>query len=115
MNKEALKRIFEFLENKAEHNAPFKWKILNNEPITEEDLNVKGDLNLRSSEINSLPEGLEVSGDLQVRNCKNLKSLPKGLKVGGDLYIYGTPINEIEDNDEILEMIKPGYIKGDIY
>ena len=135
MNKEALKRIFEFLENKAEHNAPFKWKILNNEPITEEDLNVKGDLNLRSSEINSLPEGLkvvgnlvlnwsnitslpeglEVGGDLQVRNCKNLKSLPKVLKVGGDLYIYGTPINEIEDNDEILEMIKPGYIKGDIY
>jgi len=36
------------------------------------------------------------------------------LKVGGDLLIFETPINEIEDNDEILEMIKPGFINGEI-
>ena len=193
MEKETLKRIFKFLEAKEGHNAPFRWKILNNEPITKEDLNVGGDLNLERIEITSLPEGLNVDGnlylyqsnitsipkglkvrglflgdskikslpedlevkgldlsgteitklpkglkvdcnlvlkqskieslpeglivgnDLNLRNCKNLKSLPKGLKVGGDLYIYGTPLNEIEDNDEIREMIKPGFIKGNIY
>jgi len=35
------------------------------------------------------------------------------LKVGGDLLIFGTPIAEF-DNDEIREMIKPGFIKGEI-
>jgi len=57
---------------------------------------------------------LVVKDDLVLRNCKNLKYLPKGLKVGGDLHIYGTPIAKFEDN-EIIEMIKPGFIKGDIY
>ena len=32
MKKEALKRIFDFLEEKGEHNAPLRWKILNNIP-----------------------------------------------------------------------------------
>jgi hypothetical protein len=198
MNKEALKKIFEFLEEKESKFAKSKgtllWKLAFNEPLTEKDLNikgglflhhsnitslpeglkvggdlnltytvkleslpsnldVKGDLNLHGSNITSLPEGLKVGGsldlsysnitslpeglkvggwldlshtdieflpkglkvvgDLDLRHTK-ISSLPKGLKVGGDLLIFGTPINEIEDNYEIREMIKPGFIKGEI-
>jgi hypothetical protein len=114
MEKETLKRIFDFLEGKGEHNAPFKWKILNNEPITKEDLNVKGDLDLRSFEINSLPDGLEVNGDLFLDSCKSIKDLPKGLKVGGDIIINRTQLIHYS-KDEIKEMIKPGFIKGKIF
>ena len=100
MNKEALKRIFDFLERKAEHNAPFKWKILNNEPITEEDWNVKGDLNLRSSEINSLPEGLKVGGDLELTGT-NITSLPKDLEFGGNLMLSNTKITSLQEGLEV--------------
>ena len=41
MEKEKLKRIFEFLEEKGEHNAPFLWKWENNIPLTKKDLNIK--------------------------------------------------------------------------
>ena len=34
MEKEALKRIFKFLEEKGENRAPLKWKLVNNEPLT---------------------------------------------------------------------------------
>ena len=53
MEKEKLKRIFEFLEEKREHRIPLKWKLINNEPLTKEDLNVKGDLDLSDLEITS--------------------------------------------------------------
>ena len=132
MKKETLKRIFNFLEEKEEHNAPFKWKILNNEPITKEDLNVKGDLILTYSDIELLPEGLNVRGDLDLFGSE-LTSLPKGLKVGayldirytkitslpkglevGDFFMIGfTPIAKYSD-EELREMIKPGFIKGQI-
>jgi len=36
------------------------------------------------------------------------------LKVGGTLYIYKSPLKEYTD-DELREMIKPGFIEGDIY
>ena len=58
MEKEKLKRIFEFLKDKEQQNAPFLWKWENNIPLTEEDLNVKGNLDLRHTKITSLPEGL---------------------------------------------------------
>ena len=57
MQKEQLKRIFDFLEDKEQQNPPLKWKLINNIPLTEEELNVKGDLDLYE--------------------CKSLTSLPK--------------------------------------
>jgi len=36
------------------------------------------------------------------------------LKVGGILYIDESPLKEYTD-DELREMIKPGFIEGDIY
>ena len=49
MKKEALKRIFEFLEEKEEHNPPFLWKWKNEIPLTEKDLDIEGDLDLTYS------------------------------------------------------------------
>ena len=153
MNKEALKRIFDFLERKAEHNAPFKWKILNNEPIIEEDLNVKGGLDLSRTKIETLPEGLKVGGHLDLSQTQitslpkglevggylslldlnitslpkglkvggdltlrglNITSLPKGLEVGGNLFIVYSPLKKYTD-DQLREMIYPGFIKGKIW
>ena len=114
MKKETLKRIFKFLEEKEEHKAPFIWKLENNIPLTEEELNVKGNLNLAHSEISFLPEGLKVRGNLSLYSCKNIKSLPKGLEVNGFLIIGFAKITKYTD-DEIREMIKPGFIEGEIY
>ena len=137
MEKKALKRIFAFLEKKEskshENKGTFLWKIIFNEPLTNEDLNVKGDLYLRDSKIpslpkglkvggdldlgwtkiTSLPEGLEVGGYLDIRDTK-ITSLPKGLEVGGNLYIYRTPLKKYTD-EQIREMIKSGFIKGRIF
>ena len=99
MKKETLKRIFNFLEEKEEHNAPFKWKILNNEPITKEDLNVGGDLNLERTEITSLPEGLNVDGNLYLYQS-NITSLPKGLKVRG-LFLGDSKIKSLPEDLEV--------------
>ena len=113
MKIEQLKRIFEFLEEKEGHNAPVKWKLINNIPLIEEDLNVKGDLNLINSKITSLPEGLKVGGFLGLTACKGITSLPKGLQVGGGLFIRNTPLEDYSD-EQLREMIKPGFIKGKI-
>ena len=112
MEKEKLKRIFQFLEDKEQQNSPFLWKILNNIPLTKEDLNVKGNLDLEWTNITSLPEGLKVGGPLDLSRT-NITSLPKGLKVGRDLYIAGTELKKYTD-DELREMVKLGFIKGKI-
>ena len=134
MEKETLKRIFNFLEEKGEHIIPLPVKIKLAMPIAKEELNVKGDLDLRSfiikslpkglkidgeldlnrSEITSLPRGLIVGGDLNLHMCKNITSLPEGLKVGGDIIIKRTLLEEYSDN-QLREMIKPGFIKGEIF
>jgi hypothetical protein len=43
-----------------------------------------------------------------------IKSLPKGLEVGAYLYIWGTDLEKYSNN-ELIEMIKPGFIEGKIY
>jgi|688.fasta_scaffold1193033_2 hypothetical protein len=152
MEKETLKNIMHFLE-KEDNKSSVKWKLLNKEPFTEEDLDVRGDLNLGQTIITSLPKGLKVGGYLSLVFTKitslpeglvvgknldlygskieslpkglevgwhldlahsNIKLLPKGLKVGGALYIYKSPLKEYTD-DELREMIYPGFIKGKIY
>jgi hypothetical protein len=131
-----LKRIFDFLEEKEskshENKGTFLWKLIFNEPLTNKDLNVKGDLYLRDSKITSLPEGLKVGGDLDLGWTK-ITSLPEGLEVGGILDLYWTNITslpkglKVDDylnirettlleytDDELREMIQPGFIKGQI-
>ena len=116
MNKEQLKRIFELLEKKenklAKEKGTLRWKIVFNEPLTEEDFNRYGDLDLSNLEITSLPEGLKVHRDLDLYNSK-IKILPKGLEVWGDLYVTNTDLEDYT-KEQIMIMIQPGFIKGDI-
>ena len=134
MNEETLKRIFRFLEDKEQRKKPLKFKLLDNEQLTKEELNVKGSLYLGGTNITQLPEGLEVAYSLDLELCINLYSLPKGLKVRGWLnlegskvsslpeglevgllvFIKNTPLAEKHTDEEIREMIKPGFIKGKI-
>ena len=134
MEIEVLKRIFEFLEEKGERRTPLKFKLLNNIPLTKEDLNIEGILDLSFSSIKSLPEGLKVGGTLSLEHstiqtlpkglkvgdtldlydCKNITSLPEGLEVGENLYIKNTPLKKYTDK-ELREMIKPGFVKGKIH
>ena len=137
MNKDALKRIFEFLEEK-ENKTPkdkgnLSWKLTFNEPLTEKDLDIEGDLDLtysnieslpeglkvggnlilRYSRIESLPEGLKVGGDLRLDGCANITSLPKGLVVYGDLNVSDTSLEDVYDENQMYdELIKPGFIRG---
>jgi len=132
MKKETLKNIFDFLKEKGEHRTPFLWKWLTNELLTEDDLHIKGDLDLTYSNIESLPEGLNISGDLNltfcenisslpeglivrgnliVEDCSQLYSLPKGLQVGGTLYINTSPLGEYSEG-ELRNMVgDDGYLK----
>jgi len=177
MEKQTIKKILNFLEKKENKKMPLLGKWVDNEPLTEEDLNINGDLDLRDlkisflpkglkisgffllqdckelislpeglqvggtlalescTKITSLPKGLEFGGSLSLKNCinfkflpenlevrgfltlwgcKNIESLPKGLKVNGDLNIVESPLLNYTD-DELQEMIKPGFIKGNIY
>ena len=131
MEKDTIKNIFNFLEEN-EGKRSFLWKLINDESLTDEELIVKGDLDLNStriktlpkglkvggylflkdcSNLTSLPEGLEVGWFLSLQNCTSLASLPKGLKVDKHLYIKNTPLAKFSD-DELRKMIKPGFVKG---
>ena len=138
MKKEALKRIINFLlENegkKPEMYGSIAWKIIFNEPIKKEELNVEGlylnylditslpeglkvggDLLLWGTPITSLPEGLKVGGQLWLIGCDNLTSLPKGLEVGEDLHLSSDFLLRSHSDEDLREMVKPGFIKGEIY
>ena len=129
--------FFKFLEKKKGTKTPIEAKLLYApEEITDEDLNVEGDLNLRNTPITSIPDNLSVGGDLYLSNSK-ITSLPDNLKVGGSLFLSNTKITSLPDNlqvegslylrntplevlyseKEIRNMIekKGGYVKGEIY
>ena len=88
MKKETIKNIFTFLEGNEGRKTPFVWKLINDEPLTEDDLHIKGDLDLTGSEIEELPEGLKVGGDLYLE-YSSITSLPEGLEVGNHLDLRG--------------------------
>ena len=56
-----------------------------------------GSLDLRGTEITSLPDNLTVSGSLDLRGTE-ITSLPDNLTVGGSLYLRGTGITSLPDN-----------------
>jgi hypothetical protein len=132
MKKDTLKKIFDFLEDN-EGKRSFLWKLLNDEPFTEDELNIKGDLELQGQDIQQLPDGIHVKNDLLLNSTpikklpKGLRvgdnlyiqytkitSLPEGLQVGGDLHIYNTTLAKLSD-DELRKMVEPGFIKGKIW
>jgi hypothetical protein len=112
MKTETLKKILDFLKQNENRNIPIAWKLINNEPLTEKELTIDRDLDLKGSTIKSLPEYLNIKDDLDLSHTK-ITSLPKGLKVGENLYIKNSPLTKYSDY-EIIKMIAPGYIQGKI-
>jgi hypothetical protein len=97
MDNTTIKNIFKFLEDEGEHRTPLKFKLLNNIPLTKEELIVDDDLYLFDSKITSLPEGLKVGGYLDLGFCPNLTSLPKGLEVGEKLSLMYSKIESLPE------------------
>ena len=60
-------------------------------------LKVDGDLDLRYTNITSLPTDIQVKGELNLRNS-SIKSLPSDLEVGGDLVLMYSQIEKLPDN-----------------
>jgi hypothetical protein len=95
MDNTTLKNILDFLEEKENKNKPFVWKLLNNETFTDDELNIKGNLDLFEENITYIPEGLKVEDNLNLSSCKHLKSLPDNLHVGGELNLEDTNIKQL--------------------
>lgn len=90
--------LFKFIESKKkQYPIPLKYKLINNLPLTKDELNVRGSLNLSHAPIQSLPDNLNVDGDLIISNTK-IKSLPDNLNVNGNLNLNHTLIKELPDN-----------------
>ena len=109
--------LFKFLEKKKGTKTPIEIKfIYAPDELTDEDLNVEGDLDLEDSPITTLPDNLKVGGSLDVSYTK-ITSLPDNLQVGGYLDLEYTPLAKKYTDEEIRKMIedKGGYVKGDIY
>jgi hypothetical protein len=115
MEKEALKRIFDFLEEKenklVEAKGSLKWKLAFNEPLTKEDLNIKYGLFLAHSNITYLPEGLKVSGNLNISYTPKLKSLPSDLDVKGNIYLEGSNIGSLPEGLKVGGDLDLAYTK----
>ena len=58
-------------------------------------------------------DAMKVGDWLDLEGSK-VSSLPEGLEVGTSLYIKNTPLAEKYTDEEIIEMIKPGFIIGQI-
>jgi hypothetical protein len=97
MENKTLKKIIEFLEKEENRQKPFAYKVKINHPFTEDELNVKGDLVLNHSSIESLPNGLRVKGDLSLFGTA-IKSLPEGLYVDGWMDVSHTYIESLPNN-----------------
>ena len=115
MKNKTLKNIFEFLKKTEDKTIPFLWKFYTKQPLTEDDLYIDGDLEL-GGPIESLPDGLKIHGDLDMRwtSIEAIPPLPKGLKIYGDLYLEESSLAKFSD-DELRDMVKPGFIEGVIF
>ena len=129
--------LFKFLEKKKGTKTPFKVKLIHApDELTDEELDIKGGLDLFDAPITSLPDNLKLEKSLNLSFTKTT-SLPNNLQVGGNLFVFNTPLSSIPDNlqveedlyvyetplakkyrrIEILKMIKDkgGHVKGRIY
>jgi len=87
--------LFKYLEKQKGKPIPLRLKLVQGLPLTPEELDVKGDLNLYySQKITSLPSDLKVEGHLLLTRS-SISSLSPNLQVGGNLYLYGTKITSL--------------------
>jgi hypothetical protein len=61
-----------------------------------DNLEVDGYLSLSNTKIQTLPKGLIVRGDLDLLNCKNIKSFPSDLTINGNLVLNSKNFNKEE-------------------
>lgn len=127
-----LTTIFNFIKEKKGYPIPFSYKIINNLPISKDELTVNGDvyiisskkevilpdnltiygnLDLKYSNISKLPENLTVTGSLNIRNTK-ITELPKSLKVIDSLEIKETQISKLPDNLKLRYYLSIDYCKN---
>lgn len=111
-----LDKVFDFIKDKRGYEYPFLYKLLNDIPLSEDDLNVRGDLTLYDSNLDTLPNKLTIMGDLLMSDS-SFKKIPNGLKIYGDMYILNTPCSRMFTDKEIKKIIKDygGFVKGTIY
>ena len=76
--------------NLAKRNVDKIYSYLEKNPV------IEVNLDLRGTQITSLPAGLSVGGSLVLQGTQ-ITSLPTGLSVGGDLYLQGTPIASLPE------------------
>ena len=126
MEKETIRSIFKFLENEDNRKTPIVWKLINNEPLTDDELNIEGNLNLTDSKITQLPKGLKVGDNLNLLGSiitslpeglevgdsldlsySDIRTLPEGLEVGGSLWLIGCWL--------ITSLPKGLHVGGDLY
>jgi hypothetical protein len=92
-----LKKVFNFIKEKRGYDYPFMYKLINRLPLSEDELNVSGNLDLNNTKITSLPDNFYVSGSVYL-NSSNITSLPNNLKVGDSLYLSNTKITSLPNN-----------------
>ena len=100
--------IFQYLYDTKGKKIPFKYKLLNNIPFTQDDLLYDGDLDLRRSKITYLPYYLIVNGNLELYDS-GITSLPKMLTVMFYLDIRFTDISELPDDLIVKGSLYCGY------
>ena len=128
-----IETIFDFIKEKRGYNIPFVYKLIKGLPLTEDDLNVEGNLDLYMIDIPSLPDNLTVGGTLDLRrtnikylpnnltvkdtlilsNNPYIKNFPNNLQVMGNLYLFNTNFSFYSDG-RIRQMIedKGGHVEG---
>ena len=90
--------LFKFIESKRkQYHVPLRYKLINNLPVTKDELNVRGSLNLNNTPIQSLPNNLKVNRSLNLSRTQ-ITSLPDDLKVGWSLLLSHTLIQSLPDN-----------------
>ena len=130
-----LETVFEFIKVSRGYDYPITYKLVKGIPLSEDELTINGNLDLRLTDITTLPDNLKVGGSLELRYTKittlpdnlhvggyldlentKITSLPNNLKVGDDLYIRNTPLSEKYSEEEIRKIIEDkGGSVGDIY
>jgi hypothetical protein len=98
MEIETIKNILDFIEKeenkKHKDKGTLRWKFMFNEPLTKEDLIVRGDLDISGINIQYLPKGLKVIGNADFR-FSSLKTFPEKLFVKGDLNFEWTSFKSL--------------------
>jgi len=98
------KDIFDFIKQKRGKEIPFEYKVLNNLPLTRNDLIINSNIDFSNKKINKLPNNMKVYGNLDLFST-NLEKLPNNLYVEGYVCISHTKISSLPD-----DLIVNGYL-----